>query len=92
MSGLTPGITCVAVVRHGVLRLDFADGLTAEVDVLGRLRGPVFEAARTEAGFGEVAVDEESGTITWPGGADLAPDVLYARARTGSGPSRDLAA
>jgi hypothetical protein len=50
--------------------------------VLSRMRGPVFETARTEAGFGAVAVDEVSGTVTWPGGADLAPDVLHERARS----------
>jgi hypothetical protein len=47
MIGLTPDITQVAVVRHGVLRLRFADGLSGEVEVLGRMRGPVFEQART---------------------------------------------
>jgi hypothetical protein len=37
MIGLTPDITAVAVVRHGVLRLTFADGLVGEVDVLARI-------------------------------------------------------
>ena len=51
MIGLTPDITAASVVRHGVLRLTFADGITGEVDVLARMRGPVFEEARTPAGF-----------------------------------------
>ena len=42
MTALTPDITAVAVVRHGVLRLAFADGLSGEVEVLERMRGPVF--------------------------------------------------
>ena len=41
MIGITPDITDVAVVRHGTLRLTFADGLVGEVDVLERTRGPV---------------------------------------------------
>lgn len=82
MIGLTPDITDVAVVCHGVLSLVFADGLAGEVDVLDRMRGPIFEEARTPAGFAKVAVDPETGTVTWPGGADLAPDVLYERIRT----------
>ncbi|SRR6266545_3042635 len=45
MIGVTPDITAVAVVGHGVLRLMFADGLTGEVAVLERMRGPVFEEA-----------------------------------------------
>jgi hypothetical protein len=92
MIGLTPDITAAAVVRHGVLRLTFADGVSADVDVLDRMHGPVFSAARTPDGFAEVTVDAESGTVVWPGGADLAPDTLYVRARTGSWPDQHIAA
>lgn len=86
MNGLTPDITVVRTLRHGVLALTFADGLEGEVDVLDELWGPVFADARTVAGFREVAVDRETGTIAWPGGADLAPDTLYERVRTGAWP------
>ena len=92
MTGLTPDITAVAVVRHGVLRLTFSDGVAAEVEVLDRMRGPVFERARTQAGFAEAAVDRESGTVVWPGGADLAPDTLYERVRSGLWPEQHAAA
>jgi len=92
MIGLTPDITTVAVVRHGVLRLTFTDGLTGELDVLDRMRGPVFEQARTPDGFARVRVDPEIGTIVWPGGADLAPDTLYERIRTGASPDQAAAA
>ncbi len=92
MIGLTPDITEAAAVRHGILRLEFADGLTGEVALLDRIRGPVFEHARTSAGFAKVKVDEETGTVTWPGGADLAPDTLYERVRSGVWPGRDVAA
>jgi hypothetical protein len=92
MIGLTPDITAVAVVRHGVVRLTFADGLVGEVDVLDRMRGPVFAEALTTVGFAHVALDPETGTIVWPGGADLAPDTLYERVRTGVWPDQDIAA
>ena len=92
MTGLTPDITAATVVEHGVLRLTFADGLTAELDVLDRMRGPVFAQALTTAGFAKVTVDPETGTVVWPGGADLAPDTLYVRARTGAWPDQDVAA
>ncbi|HEX5610451.1 MAG TPA: DUF2442 domain-containing protein [Solirubrobacterales bacterium] len=87
MIGLTPDITAASVVRHGVLRLTFADGLSGEVDVLAHLDGPVFEDARTPQGFAKVKVDAESGTIVWPGGADFAPDTLYVRVSTGAWPA-----
>jgi hypothetical protein len=92
MSGLTPDVTAVAVPRHGVLRLTFADGLAGELDVLDRMRGPVLEEARTTAGFAKVSVDAETGTVVWPGGADLAPDTLYERVRTGVWPDHGVAA
>jgi hypothetical protein len=92
MIGLTPDITEARVVRHGVVALTFADGLSGEVEVLDRMRGPVFELARTPTGFAKVEIDAETGTVTWPGGADLAPDTLYMRVRTGVWPDQDVAA
>jgi hypothetical protein len=92
MIGLTPDITGVEVPQHGTLRITFADGLTGEVEVLSRMHGPVFERARTPVGFVEVRVDIELGTVCWPGGADLAPDVLYERVRTGVWPAQGYAA
>jgi Protein of unknown function (DUF2442) len=92
MTGLTPDITAAIVVRHGVLRLTFADGLSGEVDVLDRMRGPVFEDVCTPAGFAKVKVDTETGTVVWPGGVDLAPDTLYERVRSGVWPESRTAA
>jgi len=92
MIGLTPDITEARAVRHGVLAVTFADGLQGEVEVLERMRGPVFETARTSEGFAKVEVDSETGTVAWPGGADLAPDTLYERVRTGAWPDQNLAA
>jgi Protein of unknown function (DUF2442) len=74
-------VTGVEVLDHYRLRLTFSDGLTGDVD-LSHLRewGGVFEPLRDPETFAEVRVDPEIGTITWPGGADLAPEVLHARA------------
>ncbi len=65
------------------LRLTFADGLTADVDLTSRFSGPlgpVFEPLRDPDYFAQAVVDDELGTITWPNGADLAPDVLHTQA------------
>ncbi|MEZ5282522.1 MAG: DUF2442 domain-containing protein [Acidimicrobiales bacterium] len=62
------------------LRLTFADGLVGDVDLTTKFEGPlgpVFEPLRDVAYFATVAVDDELGTIMWPNGADLAPDVLH---------------
>ena len=92
MIGLAPDITRATAVRHGVLALTFADGTTDELDVLDRMHGPVFAEARTPEGFARVSVDDETGTVTWPGGADLAADTLYSRIKTGAWPDHGVAA
>ncbi len=56
------------------------------------MHGPVFDKARTPAGFAKASVDRETGTVVWPGGADLAPDTLYERVRCGTWPGENLAA
>jgi hypothetical protein len=50
------------------------------------------EDARTEDGVPTRVGAPESGTVTWPGGADLTPDTLYAWVTTGPWPNRNLAA
>ena len=70
----------------------FADGLSGDVNVLDRMHGPVFADARTPAGFASAAIDAELGTVVWPSGADLAPDTLYERLRTGRWPDQDSTA
>ena len=71
----------VEVLGHYRLRLTFSDGLAGDID-LSHLREweGVFTALRDPAFFAHVRVDPEIGTITWPNGADLAPEILYERA------------
>ena len=57
------------------LRLTLTDGSVIERDVSALLQGPVFEPIRSDPGlFGAATV--EGGTVVWPNGADLCPDVL----------------
>lgn len=76
-------ITAVEHVGDHQLRLTFADGFVGDVDLSERFRGPtgpVFEPLRDVSYFAKVAVDSELGTVVWPNGADLAPDVLHQQA------------
>ncbi len=59
------------------LQVEFQDGVTGTVDLSADLHGEMFEPLRDTALFDGVRVDE-FGAITWPNGADLAPDALYA--------------
>ncbi len=60
------------------LHLEFEDGAQGEVDVrkLVKFRG-VFEPLKDATFFAKVDVNPEWGTVFWPNGADLDPDVLY---------------
>ncbi len=70
----------VEVRERHVVRLRFKDGLERVVDLEPYLFGPVFEQVRNDPRFfAAVRVDPDAGTIVWPNGADLAPDVLYSR-------------
>jgi hypothetical protein len=74
-------VTDVQVLGHYRLRLTFSDGLVGDVDLSHlRSRAGVFESLRDPECFAQVRLDPEIGTITWPSGADLAPEVLYERA------------
>ena len=60
--------------------LRFDDGVQGEID-LEPLLSPfdgVFEPLTDLARFREVFVDD-GGTIAWPNGVDLAPEILYAK-------------
>ena len=58
--------------------LEFTDGTQREIDLASFLHGPIFETIRQDpAVFRRVRVDERAGTIVWPNGADIDPDVLY---------------
>jgi hypothetical protein len=74
-------ITDVQVLGHYRLRLTFADGLVGDVNLSHlRMSGGVFEPLQDPECFSQVMVDPELGTVVWPNGADLAPEVLYERA------------
>jgi hypothetical protein len=71
-------ITHVEVLYDHVVRLRFADGVEKSIDLEPYLHGRVFSEIRSDpALFASVKVDPDAGTIVWPNGADLAPDVLY---------------
>jgi len=54
----------------------FTDGSRREIDLEPYLQGPIFEKIRGDTEiFREMRV--EGGTIAWPNGADIDPDVLY---------------
>ena len=70
-------ITTARVTRPHLLELKFNDGSEKTVDVRPLLTGPVFEPLRAGEFFARMYLDDVCGTVTWPNGADLAPEALY---------------
>jgi hypothetical protein len=78
MSTQAARIRSVEPLDGFILRLSFDDGTKRDVDVEGELWGSMFEPLRADPDlFRRVRVDEELGTIVWPNGADMDPDVLH---------------
>lgn len=73
-------VTHVVALPEARLRVTFVDGTLGEVDMRAFLERPdvtgsVFEALREPANFEAVAI--VLGTVSWPSGAELAPDAMY---------------
>lgn len=65
------------VVGPYSLELQFDNGIRKRVNLRRELYGPVFESLRDPTYFAQAYIDADSRTITWPNGADFAPDFLY---------------
>ena len=60
------------------LFLEFEDGIKGEVDIRKPIKFTgVFEPLKDKTFFEKVGVNPEWGTVFWPNGADIDPDVLY---------------
>jgi hypothetical protein len=77
-----PRIIDVKYVEDHFLEITFADGIEARLDFYEKVagRGGVFTPLEEVAFFKQVRVDPEAGTLVWPNGVDLDPDVLYSEA------------
>jgi hypothetical protein len=80
-------VTRVSVRPPFQLDLGFADGTSGRVDLAPWLRGRkgMLEPLHDPVFFAQVRVDEEAGTVCWPNGADIDPDVLYEAVHTMTG-------
>jgi hypothetical protein len=74
--------TVIRADYHGgyVIHLTFNDGVEKSIYFARRLEGSVFEPLNDVNYFQRFFL--EGGTVTWPNGADIAPETLYERARS----------
>jgi hypothetical protein len=81
-------IVKAAPLENFLLKLRFEDGVEGVVDVSKCVSFTgVFAPLRERAEFTAVHVNSELGTVCWPCGADLDPDVLYALVTGAKAPS-----
>ncbi len=64
-------------IREYTVWLKFEDGSEGKVDLSAELHGPVFDPLRDPAYFRRFTVSADLVTISWPNGADFAPEFLY---------------
>jgi hypothetical protein len=72
-----PRVTAVEHLGERSLRITFSDGLVRELDFADALPGVLASIDDDDASFAAVAVDPVAGTLAWPNGVDLDPDVLH---------------
>lgn len=70
-------VTEVTVLDPPLLRVEFNDGVTREVDCGFLLHGSLGEPLRDPDYFRQVRVDPDLRTIVWPNGLDPAPELLH---------------
>jgi hypothetical protein len=64
------------------LYLRFNNGLSCEVDLSASISGPIFEPLHDLDYFQRFSL--EGNTVSWPNGADFAPEYLYDLAKSQS--------
>ena len=74
---MTPRVIEASYVKDYVLHLRFSDGREGEVDLQRELEGEIFQPLQDPAFFRQFRVHPELHTVTWPNGADFAPEFLY---------------
>jgi hypothetical protein len=73
-----PSVVGVAVIEPHVMRLLFGDGAVRDVRyVAGESDSPLVRELDDPDFFAQVCVDPDAGTVAWPNGLDLAPEVLH---------------
>ena len=55
----------------------FSDGVEGQIDLGSELGGQIFRPLKKIEYFKQFKLDDDLATLTWPNGADFAPEFLY---------------
>ena len=75
-----PSVTRAEYRGRYSIHVTFNDGKFGTIDFLQWLEGPIFEPLKDEEYFQRFFLD--GGTVSWPNGADIAPETLYEQAQS----------
>ena len=75
MDNYIPTVTDAEYIKDYIIKVYFDNGKTNVVDLKDFLDGPIFEPLKDKSYFKRFFVD--GWTISWPNGADIAPETLY---------------
>jgi len=78
---MTPRVKNATYVKEFIIRLCFADGIEGEINLENDLDGEVFVPLKSVSYFKQFYVHPELHTLTWPNGADFAPEYLYEKVK-----------
>jgi hypothetical protein len=74
---MTPKVIIAEYVENYTIHIVFSDGTEGDVNFDGDLEGEIFKPLKDLSLFRQFAVHPELHTVTWPNGADIAPEYLY---------------
>jgi hypothetical protein len=72
---MLPSVTKAKYVSGYLIEVKFNDGTKKVIDFEPWLTGPIFKPLKNKHYFKKFFIDGP--TITWPNGADIAPETLY---------------
>jgi hypothetical protein len=80
MTPMCATVSKVQVLDGYRVELTFSDGVCGVVDLASRIvgRGGIFSPLENPQFFKQATIDDDLGTVVWPNGADICPDLLYA--------------
>lgn len=79
---MTKDVIDASIVSEYRVALTFEDGELREIDLRELLSFTgMFEPLEDPDYFAKLRVEPDVGTIVWPNGADVCPDVLYEKSR-----------
>lgn len=74
---MIPKIKKIQYKKNYIYHIHFEDNHEGDVDFKPFLWGEIFDELKDITNFKKASIDKIGGSISWPNGADIAPETLY---------------